>query len=171
MKMIEQKDDKHSGVHLSKLFTRNTNHGDGIHLKNCFVIVTIYHWHVAFSEKQICQMGVTMDSICQLLPLNIITEGSCVCAAHSLVLLHKYPTCHHPNFAEDKLWETAAVHLRPGSAGRALLCLCGSVQPPVKTHQPFFTLLGSKIWEHMHSFGVHDGTLCHVPIISHASHS
>lgn len=87
--MIEQKDDKHSRVHLSKLFTQDTNHSCCIHLKNCFAIVTIYHWHVVFTEKQICQMVVMIDSICQLLQVNRITERFCVFPAHTLALYFK----------------------------------------------------------------------------------
>lgn len=74
MKMIEQEADKYSGVHLSKLFTQDKNHGCWNHLKNCFVIVTIYHWHVLFTKKQIGQMLVKTIPTSQLLPLTEFTE-------------------------------------------------------------------------------------------------
>lgn len=83
MKMIEQKDDKHSGVHLSKLFTRDTHCGCWINLKNCFVIVTIYQCHVIFTEKQICQMAVKTNLKCQLSGPSRITRRSHVYAAYT----------------------------------------------------------------------------------------
>lgn len=73
MKMIEQKDDKHSGVHLSKLFTWGPNPSCWIHLKNGFVALTIHHWHVAFTEKQICHTVLLIDSTCQLLAVSRIS--------------------------------------------------------------------------------------------------
>ena len=71
--MIEQKDDKHSRVHLSKLFTWGPNPSCWIHLKNGFVALTIHHWHVAFSQKQICHSVVLIDSVCQLLAVGRIS--------------------------------------------------------------------------------------------------
>lgn len=115
MKMIEQKDDKHGGVHLSKLFTWDTNHGCWFHLKNCFVIVTIYHWHVVFTEKQICQMVVEIDSVCQLLPPNGFAEKSQVCAAHSEAWVSPQSRAIVGNLGNESL-------------ARQLRCTCARVQ-------------------------------------------
>lgn len=71
-------------------------------------------------------MVIKIDSICQLLPLNRITERSHACAAYTLALQVKYSTYYHLKFEEQKLWETAALYPWPLPAGYQFNFTCSA---------------------------------------------